>query len=458
MRRFRHISIHTPNPWSKILPVLRHLLPAVTTPLILGAALPTTAHAQLLNDILHEESSIDSLPEKTLRLDIDAIGFFRDNEYETEIQNGYSLPGVRLNPHFAYNPIQNINIEAGASMLFFNGANKYPSYVYHDIGTWKGNQYQSGAHVLPWIRLQASFKHLDIVIGNLYGAGNHNLITPLFNHEQNISADPEMGFQLLLHRPHVNMDVWMNWQSYIFETDTHQEAFTVGATTKLLWGKDNSNSYFEPKALSLYTPIQLVIQHRGGEQDKTNRGVQTIANASIGMGARWEPSKTNGNISTSHSRNIFNSMDVLFNAIGCYQQSGKLWPFESGLAWHAGLNTKWFNHLTFSMDYMRAANQFVSLYGNPFYSTISLKHGGTTITADDTLIGIYNHQYKGMNNLRIGIDYQYTFAKSYTLGADAEFFSVNSKECCLHNEKLSDISFSFGIYLRISPSILLRKF
>lgn len=450
MKQRRAIIGYNSNHWGRVLHTRFRLFPAMCMAILMWIQLPVRIHAQLLKDIFIEETCIDSLPTKSLRLDVDALGFFRDNEYETEIQNGYSLPGVRLNPHLAYNPIQNINIEAGASMLFFNGANKYPCFAYHDIGVWKGNQYQHGCHVLPWVRLQASFKHLDVILGNIYGGSNHHLITPLFNPEQNISTDPEMGVQILLHRPHVNLDVWMNWQSYIFETDTHQEAFTVGTSTQILWGKQ--------KTISFYTPVQLVIQHRGGEQDKTSTGVQTICNASTGLGIKWQPSKIRDNATASKQKETFNYIDAQINALACYQQSGRLWPFDTGFAWHIGVASKWFNHLTLGIDYMNAPKQFVSVYGNPFYSTISLKHGGTTINNDGTLSGKYTHQYNGTSNIRLGVDYQYTFAKAYTLGVDAEFFKLNSKNCINDKEKLNDISFSFGIYFRVSPSFLLKKF
>lgn len=437
------LHLHKPthqNPWSRILPFLRHILPAAVgiIPLVYPAA---NAQAQLLNEMFTEDASIDSLPLRSLRLDVDAVGFFRDNEYDTEIQNGYSLPGVRLTPHLAFNPLQQINIEAGASMLFFNGANRYPCFAYHDIATWKGNQYQHGCHVLPWVRLQASLKHLDVVLGNIYGGSCHGLITPLYNPEQNLSTDPEMGVQLLLHRQHIALDVWMNWQSYIFETDTHQEAFTVGTTAKILWGRK--------KPVSFYSPIQLVLQHRGGEQDATNFGVQTICNASAGVGMNWTPA-TSG----------FNSLDAQVNALGCYQQAGKLWPFDTGFAMHVGIQTKWMEHLTVGIDYTHIPKQFVSVYGNPFYSTISLKHGGTQINTDGTLSGHYDHQYKGMRNVRLNVGYQYTFAKAYTLGADAEIYSLHSPQKIGVGEvgKLSDVCFSFGVYLRVSPSFLLKKF
>lgn len=463
--RYYHINNeYRLNPLRRILPFLRHLLPLVigvhALPII-GTlsflAIPTVSDAQVLDEAFTEDTDIKSLPERSLRLDIDATGFFRDNEYQSEVQNGYSLPGVRLTPHIAYNPLKQINIEAGASMLFFNGANRYPCFAYHDIAIWKGNQYQRGCHVLPWVRMQASFKHIDIIAGNIYGASNHQLITPLYNAEQNISADPEMGVQILLHRPHILLDTWLNWQSYIFETDTHQEAFTVGTTAKILWNKQNAhNSWFsfrrKPK-ISLYTPVQLVIQHRGGEQDITNFGVQTICNASIGLGLKWKDNR-------KFWHKGLTELDAQVNGLACYQQSGKLWPFETGFATHTGIHTKWFNHLHLGADYVYIPKQFVSMYGNPFYSSISIKYGGTQINDEGTICGNYNYQYEQLHNFHCHIGYQYTFAQAYTLGADAELFHLRSnKRTSLDgNEKLRETNFSFGLYLKISPSIILKQF
>lgn len=409
----------------------------ILTALLLATSV--SASAQVMKEMFVDETNIDSLPERSLRIELDAVGFFHDNEYDSEVQNGYTLPGGRLIPRIAYNPIKQINIEAGASMLFYDGANKYPCYAYHDIGVWKGDQYQHGVHALPWLRLQASLKNVDIILGNIYGGSNHRLITPLYNPEQNISADPEMGLQVLWRTSHVHLDAWVNWQSYLFDTETHQEAFTVGAFSKVLWGNKGYCSF--------YTPIQLVVQHRGGEQDATNYGVQTISNVSMGVGAEWKPQST-----------FFNGLEAQLNGIVSYQQAGQLWPFEKGAALHIGLQSKWWNHLNVGIDYLNAPKQFVSVYGNPFYSTISLKHGGTTVTADGNIVGQYDHVYDGLQNIRIGIDYQYTFAKAYTLGVAAEVFSINSRKCLNDAQKLNEACFSFGTYLRVNPSILLKKF
>ena len=398
--------------------------------------------SQTLEEVGTDETSLDTTKLEEIRFELDALGFFRDNEYNSSLCAGYSLPGVRIQPRISYMPMKQINIEAGASMLFFNGANKYPCYAYHDIGTWKGQQYQYGAHAFPWVRLQASFKHLDVILGNIYGGSNHQLLRPLYNAEQNLSADPEMGLQLLWKLPKFKMDAWLNWQSYQFELDTHQEAFTVGVASEITWHN---------KGLQIYSPIQAVAQHRGGEQDQTSMGVQTICNGAVGLGIR------------QRFGGMLNGYDAQANALGCYQQSGKLWPFETGMAWHLGLKTKWWEHVTATIDYVYAPKQFVSMYGSPFYSTLSIKHGGTVVKTDGTIEGTYDHQYQELHNIRLGLDYSHTFAKSYTIGADIELYSLNAREVATGkggqpgtSKAMSEFNFTFGVYFRISPSILIK--
>lgn len=405
-----------------LLTILRHILPLF---ILLVGFQSLDSHAQTLEQVFQEDTNIDSIPVGSLRAEVDASAFFHDNEYSSSIQNGYTLPGTRITPHLAYNPLRQVNIEVGATMLFYHGANKYPCYAYHDISTWKGNQYQPGCHALPWVRLQASFKHVNLVFGNIYGASNHQLLTPLYNAEQNLSADPETGFQILVKRKHFQSDTWINWQSYIFEEDSHQEAFTVGESMRLLWGKISDK-------WQLYTPLQVIIHHRGGEQDTTSLGVQTVNNASLGLAIQGTPILPH-----------IDSFDAQINALFCYQQTGSLWPFDTGCAFHVGWKMGIFKNLHLSSDYQYAPRQFITIYGNPFFNTISLKKPGIT--------------YHGTHVFHLALGYNYTFAKAYTLGTQVEMFNINAAKH-LSQPKLSETNYSFGVFFRVSPSFLIKKF
>ncbi len=385
---------------------------------ILACALPT--HAQFWDDLCLEPVSNDTAQVGNLAVKVDAMAFFRDNEYDSHVTKGYTLPGVWLRPALTLDPIKDIHLELGMYAIFYDGANKYPSYAFHDIATWKGSQYQKGIHCLPWFRFQAHVRNLTLVLGDIYGKQNHGFIEPMYNPEQNLSVDPEMGFQLKLNRKHVDFDGWIDWQSFIYELDSHQEAFTVGATTNLHWdSKRHSRVTWE-------IPIQMVLQHRGGEQDTTTLGVQTVANASVGARFRYRP-----------RRPVLTAFTAEANLLTSLQMSGSLWPFDNGFAAHAAVGLTLWNQLDLTAGYFDAPKQYANLYGSPFFGTISTKFDGKT----------FDH----MRTAYVRAGYTYKFSEDYRLGAEVMALSSNAP-----NE--SAFVCSFGVYIRISPSFIIHRF
>lgn len=387
--------------------------------------------AQMWDQLARSSYRIRQSDLRALRVEVDALTFFRDNEYSSKLTKGYSLPGLWVEPKLVYTPLSQIELELGAHALIFDGANKYPCYVYHDIGRWKGSQHQHGAHALPWLRAKADFKHLTVVMGDIYGGQNHRLAVPLWNAEANLSQDPEMGFQLLWDRNkigtsgiwNVHMDTWLNWQSYIFEEDSHQEAFTVGSAWKV--------GFLSPwSKVRWYMPLQLVIQHRGGEQDTTSMGVQTLCNASVGLGMHWYPT----------TRTV-KRVNAEASVLATYQQSGTLWPFDTGVAYHVTAGADFRRGISLRGGAFRAPHHFVSLYGSPFFSTLSVRD---------------RESHRGITTAYLRADYHYTFHHDYVLGAEAEAYQCWLGRSTLH-PKSDELNFSFGIYLRLHPSILLKK-
>ena len=145
-------------------------------------------------------------PQKTLYLNVDALAFFKDNEFDGNIAKGYTLPGVRLTPHLTYRPLSNLNLQLGLTALCYDGTNYYPNYAFHDIVTWKGNAYQGFAHTLPFFRAELQMGAATFVLGDLYGGANHNLILPLYKPENLLTTDPEKGFQTIVRTRHWKMD------------------------------------------------------------------------------------------------------------------------------------------------------------------------------------------------------------------------------------------------------------
>ena len=269
--------------------------------ILLYISLPVSAQVEVGR--YNTDYRIDSLKMKELRLDMDNLFFFKNNEFGSSAMKGYTLPGAWINPKLSYVPLSNIKFEAGAYMLWYSGAYKYPNYAYQDIAHWKGRHYQNGTHLLPYFRGQVSIGNFNFVLGDIYGGSNHRLILPLYNPELDLTADPESGFQILYDTPRFHLDAWINWQSFIFEADTHQEAFIAGVTSEIQFNSSQSEWHW-------YMPVQMVVQHRGGEIDDTETGVETFMNGSVGVGLVR-------NLNQSGLKRLSWEVDVL----GYYQQA-----------------------------------------------------------------------------------------------------------------------------------------
>ena len=366
---------------------------------------------------------------RTLTFELDNLSFFKDNEFEGQQSKGYSLPGLWLQPKLTYQPLDAVRLEAGLHALIFNGANKYPCYAYHDIGTWKGSQYQSGAHLLPFFRVQAQLKRMTFVLGDIYGGANHRVMEPLWNPELNLTQDPEMGVQIIAGLPRWRLDAWLNWQSYIFEMDTHQEAFTVGLSQRVELTGDESS-------VRWYIPIDILVQHRGGEQDTTSMGVQTITNGGVGLGMQWK----------TRAR-VLRQLTAEAAVLGCWQQSGQLWPFDTGVGGSVSVSADFAMNFRAFVGFF-AARDFVSLYGAPFYSTLSQKEPGA--------------RFKYLMTPHVGVEWHHTFARDYTLGAKIDVYPLAAGELTRADGSIETAAFSnnfsFGIYMRCNPRFLLKRF
>lgn len=401
-------------------------------------ALPCGAQETAFSKLYVPEQK-DSIAVGKLAIDVDALTFFRDNEYDSDITKGYTLPGAWVRPSVQYNPLGNIHLELGVSALFFSGANKYPCYSFHDIPMWKGEQYQKGCHLLPWVRADFKAGHFNFVLGNIYGGANHDFSTPLYNKEQMLLADPEMGFQILFKDRHFRGDAYIDWQSFQFRNDNHQEVFTVGVSTK-------TTPFDRPTLRDFSVKASLLIQHRGGEMDVPSRPVQTNHNALLGI--LWEKDFKAG---------FFNSLAAEADVLGCFQQTGHLWHFDSGAAYNASVTANYLNGLHTQLGFFAAPSNFISLYGNPYFSTVSTKNEG--------------EYYSGTKNAYLDFGYARTFAKAYTIGASLEMFSVrtgntniiptsspNTGDVTLSTlPGKSEFNFAFGVYMRINPSFILGK-
>lgn len=215
-----------------------------------------------------------------------AEGFFRNNEYAQPYGTGYTLPGYRLQGTVAYSMSEVLSgaaIEVGAHATGFFGARRYPTGTWWaELPHWTDESTVSAVpHLVPLfgVLLRAN-PHLEVRLGRIDNSRAHQLIQPLYNPELHYSADPEMGVQLKADYPWLKSDFWIDWQSFTFRADRHQEAFTMGLSLDL--------PIVEKSTYSLSAIGQVVATHRGGEISwHRHDTVHSYLASAIGLRASW---------------------------------------------------------------------------------------------------------------------------------------------------------------------------
>ena len=415
---------------SLILPLLGLFLPlfAVADEALdtLSNGQQTADNRQRTTDDGQQTTDDGQLSPKALRLFIDADAFIVDNEFDGPMAKGYTLPGTWIAPRLAYDPHAAVHLEAGLYAIFFNGADRYPSYAFHDIASWKGAQYRKGIHALPWFRADARIGQATFTLGTLHREPKdasqlapHALAQPLYNPESLHSADPEMGAQVRLALPRYDLDLWIDWQSFIYKQDTHQEAFTAGLVQEVgLFSSARRN-------VSLTLPIQILAQHRGGEIDATDCGAQTLANAALGLRAQWLP-----------DRRVLTGLGAEAMVLHSMQLKGTLWPQNSGDALWAQASALLWNRLEARAGYLFGYH-YVSLFGTPHLSTLSTVDG---------------RQFSHVNTATYRVAYRQPFSHDMSLTASVDGYLAHPS-----GEPFSH-SLSLGLSFRAGLDFLLKRF
>lgn len=399
--------------------------------LALGTAFPAVLRAQFEDRLYRTDYRPDPARTGELRLGLENLSFFQDNEFTGAVMPGYTLPGLWLQPKLTFQPLDNIRLELGLHALIYHGAYEYPNYSYRDIASWKGAHFQHGAHLLPYFRVQVQMRRLQLVLGSLYRGSNHLLAEPIYSPELNLTADPETGFQLLWDAPRFHLDAWVNWESFIFRQDVHNEAFTVGLSARV--------KYNAPGApVHVYTPLQATIQHRGGEIDEVQQStpVSTLMNAGVGLGIE-------GNTHRRLLRQVFAEAYLL----GYYQQNGNLWPLGHGYAAYAQAGVRLGTNWQVRGGYFYGKD-FISLLGLPYFGTVSTDREGS----------IFDYMRTGF----LMADYSRPFGKAFALGAQAGAYYAAPGTLTLadgtRTPAKAALSYTFGVYIRANLSFLLKKF
>ncbi|MCL2502822.1 MAG: hypothetical protein FWE99_06800, partial [Bacteroidales bacterium] len=195
-------------------------------------------------------SPVDS---NRLSLRVDMSGFFKNNEYFSPVAVGQTLPGTASIYALGYQVSDLFKAELGAYFVKYSGRDPLED-------------------LQAFIRLQYSITpYLHMVLGDLYGGVNHRLIEPIYQWERHFTANPESGFQMVLHTDRWFADLWVNWHHFIKRGDSELEALTFGTSVLgRLTGGDSR--------ISLSLPLQLLIHHQGGQINTSNEPMVMLSN------------------------------------------------------------------------------------------------------------------------------------------------------------------------------------
>jgi len=219
--------------------------------------------AQLNNQALLQTIPVNSVNAKELRFGLYAFGFTKNNEYFNKIADGYTLFGYHLQPKLIYYPSGTVRVEAGA-------------LLWKDFGS---NGYQ---RIAPTFTIKVQHDNWALLFGTLEGNLNHGYIEPLYDFERVITNRLENGVQYKLYTNAVKLDAWIDWAHMLYRGEDDQEQIHGGATTafKLL---ERETKHTAGDSLRLLLPVQLTVQHKGGQIDASELPLVTLANVAVGL-------------------------------------------------------------------------------------------------------------------------------------------------------------------------------
>lgn len=322
-KAYLHVVLETK---SASFPMMKRLLFGL---IILLQTLPGLC--QLDNKVFYEPlPCLDSTTGKVV-LAIDNLNFLKNNEYFSDYAKGYTTLGFQLIPKLTYTYNKSLHFQVGANLLKFSGRNTFQETA-------------------PYLRvLYTPTPDLHIVLGNIYGAVQHELPEPLMDPERLLTHNDESGLQFLYHRGRFAADLWVHWSQFILEGDPFQEKFTVGFS--------GHYTLLSSQHLSLSIPGTFLASHSGGQINSNDESLSTLINSCVGL--RLKTHNTPGD-SLIFMAQVFTYEDQSPNPKQTYQD-GEAFLVQV---------TQHYRHLQINLGYWWARD-YIAPMGHPLYLSVS---------------------------------------------------------------------------------------
>ncbi len=359
-----------------------------------------------------------------LRLTVENHHFFRNNEYAGERLDGYTLPGFYLRPQLQWQVESRVRLSAGMHWLHYWGAHRYPSNrSYADRPLPVHSDTTTAVHLLPWVQARVDFNPtVSLILGSLESRDGHGLPQPLFEPELRYAADPEAGAQLLVQRPWMDLDLWVNWHEFIFAQSDHQERFYIGLSTQFRLPLGD---------WTLRLPLYAIATHYGGESLTVYLRNHHQANYAGGLGVDW----TQGDLGTG--------LEVL--ALGYIQRKGSIHPYDNGWGIYPTLSLR-YREAGLRLSYWHGEG-FIPILGSPLFSNASANTDDLTIDRNRLLTLRLDYRWRRFKACEVTLEGELHHCLPWT--GDRPGYSKVERD--------GRTLFGFGIHVKLNPSITLLR-
>lgn len=294
---------------------------------------PGILKAQLDNSFFNDERVIQTRDSSTIQFGLEAFGYLRNNEYRTDLVPGYTLFGYQFRPYFSYFPSNRIRLDAGGFFM-------------KDFGS---TDFQE---IRPIFTIKYAYRDLSFLFGTIEGGLTHQLIEPVYDFERVINHRIEDGLQFKYKGDRLFLDTWIEWVNMIDFGDNDLEEFNYGLSSIYrIW---------ESQVVRLDIPLQLLVNHRGGEIDVTAEPARTVWNGATGLGLLFPVRET------ASFRSI--KMDGYYVFFQTAESSSPI-PYHSGNGWFLNVTGK-MKWLDLMLSYWHG-NQFYAPNGGTLYQSVS---------------------------------------------------------------------------------------
>lgn len=355
-----------------------------------------SAYGQLNNRVFEDRMTLDAADSGKLYLGVNALGYFKNNEYRQTIIEGYTLFGYQFQPFLSYNISPNLRIDAGA-------------FLQKDFGN---DAYSTAA---PIFSVKWKKKDVAFLFGNLEGSLNHRLVEPLYDFERVMNDRLETGVQFLLERDDLFADVWFDWRYMQYWNDPRQEEFIGGLSLQkrlIRWPTGE-----------VEFPLQVVVRHKGGQLDMTGLPIQTVANTATGA------------MLTQRSEGLLK--EYRFSGYYLFDKDVSLTrqPYldGDGIYLNGSVTTRF--GLEVMASYWRA-REFMSIQGGQVYPSLSPQDGMTLQPSPHLLILRFLYNYEVSEDLTWSIRYEpyydlsfntFQYSYGFYLNYRARYFLANPR-------------------------------